>query len=548
MSWRRFLLALAVGALVALAGVALSTPGPARADGVIVTDIAAGSLHTCAITDQGGLKCWGANGFGQLGNGTVGTIVAGGLPVDVVGLESGAAGVDPSFYHTCAVTQAGAAKCWGWNVFGQLGTTGVYCIPDDPLFPCSSVPVDVEGLGSGVAAVNIGSLHSCALTTTGGVKCWGNNNVGQLGDGTTTSRHTAADVQGLTSGVVAIAAGFDHTCALTSEGAVKCWGDNSAGAVLGAESSETCISVFGDPHQCSTTPLDVETLDSGVVALSTLGSHTCALTQSGGVKCWGGNGSGQLGDGTFGNNRRTPDDVCADAACMSPLTGVAAVSAGRFHTCALMTGGGVKCWGSNAFGALGIGADDPDERPFAVDVCQVYDAEAAQCVELLSGAAAVAAGQHTCALMEDGGVRCWGINAAGSLGIGTFDPLPHPLPLDVIGLGPKPTPTPTPTETPGVTVTLTATATTAPLQTHTPTATGIRPAATSSPPTTATPSPIAILTDGAVASDLTLPSTGANIQSTQSSRRAWMIPLAFVAVGILIAACSMWCSREEGAP
>ncbi|MGB2694858.1 MAG: flexitail domain-containing putative surface protein [Dehalococcoidia bacterium] len=410
------------------AGAALLARAPAAASGVIITAIEAGYLHTCAITDTGGLKCWGFNGFGQLGDGSG---FSRPVPVDVIGLDSGVAAVAPGWYHTCALTIEGGVKCWGWNIFGQLGTTGVYCIPDEPLFPCSAVPVDVKGLESGGAAVSTGSFHSCALTTSGGVKCWGNNSVGQLGDGTTTSRHTPADVLGLTSDVVAIAAGFDHTCALTSAGAVKCWGENGAGVVLGAESSETCISVFGDPHPCSTTPLDVETLDSGVAALSALGSFTCALTQDGGVKCWGSNFNGQLGDGTFGNSRRTPADVIV-APGGAPLTGVAAVSAGASHTCALMMTGGVKCWGSNNFGEVGDGSPNIDDRTTPGDVCQVYDADAGQCVGRLSGATAIAAGfVHTCALTEVGGVKCWGVNATGDLGIGTFDGLPHPVPVDM---------------------------------------------------------------------------------------------------------------------
>ena len=440
--------ALKLAALVALtvAAVLGPRPGPASASGVIVTAIAAGRSHVCAVTDTGGLKCWGFNSTGQLGDGS-GFIRP--APVDAVGLDSGVAAAAPGFFHTCTVTTGGGVKCWGWNIFGQLGVTGVECVPPNGVpFPCSNVPVDVEGLESGVAAVSAGNFHSCALSVAGGVQCWGNNSVGQLGDGTTTSRFTPAEVPGLTSGVAAVIAGFDHTCALTTAGAVKCWGDNSAGVVLGAESNETCISVFGDPHPCSTTPLDVETLDSGVTALSATGAFTCALTTAGGVKCWGGNSNGQLGDGTFGNNRRTPEDVIVAPGGL-PLTGVAALAAGGLHTCALTTAGGVKCWGSNFQGTVGDGDTNPNDRPTPVDVCRVYDAGVQECTELFSGATAVAAGLvQSCALTAVGGVKCWGSNATGVLGIGASDGLPHPVPLDVVGLGPKPTPTlsPTPAE------------------------------------------------------------------------------------------------------
>ena len=461
-----------LAALVAITIAAVLTPqpSPASASGVIVTAIGAARTHVCAVTDTGGLKCWGSNGSGQLGDGS---LFIRSVPVDVVGLDSGVAAVDPGWNHTCAVTTEGGAKCWGWNIFGQLGVTGVECVlPNGGSIACSNVPVDVEGLESGVAAVSGGNFHTCALTTAGGVQCWGNNSVGQLGDGTTTSRFTPADVPGLTSGVAAVIAGFDHTCALTTAGGVKCWGDNIVNA-LGAESSETCISAFGDPHACSTTPLDVETLDSGVTALSARATHTCALTQAGGVRCWGNNVNGQLGDGTFGNNRRTPEDVLA-APGGPPLTGVAALAAGGQHTCALTTAGGVKCWGSNLLGTVGDGDTNPKERPIPVDVCQFYDAGAQQCAELFAGATAVTAGlAHSCALTTVGGVKCWGTNCCGNLGIGTLDGQPHPVPVDVVGLGPKPTPTPTATQTPAApagTPTATETAPSPPAATPTPTA------------------------------------------------------------------------------
>ena len=446
-------------------------PGPqATADGTQVAAIAVASARTtpCALTEGGGVKCWGAGGFGQVG--VDGPLTNHPSPVDVEGLQSGVAALAPGWYHTCALMEDGGVKCWGWNIFGQLGTTGVECFFfDGSSIPCSPVPLDVPGMEGGVAAISAGGQHTCVLTEEGGVKCWGGNSVGQLGDGTTISRIEPAGVAGLTAGVQAIAAGFGHTCALTSAGAVKCWGDNIVSA-LGAESSETCMSAFGDPHSCSTTPLDVETLDGGVAALSTFGASTCALMEDTSVKCWGQNGSAELGDGTFGNIRRTPMDVCADALCEAPLTGVAAIEAGGSHTCALMENGGVKCWGTSYFGQLGDGdLEDINARTTPVDVCRVYDTEAMQCVETLSGAAGVTAGLlHTCALMEDGGVKCWGSATSGQLGTGDFGGDRNPLPLDVAGLGPKPPPRETATVTPPATPTPSPTGTPAPTSTGTP--------------------------------------------------------------------------------
>ena len=307
-------------ALIVLTAFLATDAQPASA--AAAATVAAGTGQTCALATAGGLKCWGLNDVGQLGDGTT---TNHSTPVDVVGLTSGVAAVSAGANHSCAVTLAGGVKCWGANASGQVG---------DGTTTAPTTPVDVVGLTSGVAAVSAGHDHTCALTTAGGLKCWGFNGTFQLGDGTTTSSSTPVDVVGLTSGVAAVSAGSSHTCALTTAGGLKCWGFNTEGQL--GDGTTTFRS----------TPVDVVGLTSGVAGVSAASFDTCALTTAGGLTCWGSNNFGELGDGTT-TAHNTPADV------VGLTTGVAAVSAGTLHTCAVTTTGGLKCWGRNVSGQLG---------------------------------------------------------------------------------------------------------------------------------------------------------------------------------------------------
>lgn len=259
-----------------------NTPIDVTALGNNIQAISTGSYHTCASTNGGGLKCWGRNGSGQLGNGTT---TESADPVDVVGLGSGVAAISAGDgWSTCARTEGGAAKCWGYNNQGQLG---------DGTVEDRSTPVDVTGLGAGVDAISTAYYHACVLTSARGVMCWGGNGLGQLGDGTTTERRTPGGVTDLAAGVAAISAGDFYTCALTDAGGVRCWGDNYAGKL-------------GDGSTTNrTSPVDVVGLGSGIVEISAGTDHVCALTSAAAVMCWGMNDAGQLGDGTT-TDRHTP--------------------------------------------------------------------------------------------------------------------------------------------------------------------------------------------------------------------------------------------------
>ena len=180
-----------------------------------------------------------------------------------------------------------ASSAGEWNAYGQLG---------DGTTTNRLTPVDVSGLTSGVQAITGGGLHTCALTTAGGVKCWGYNAFGQLGDGTTADRSTPVDVVGLTNGVRAIDTGGDHACALTTAGGTKCWGNNTYGQLGDGTTTDRW------------TPVEIGSLFNGVKAIAAGGGFTCALTTSSSIKCWGYNAYGQLGDGTT-TDRWTPVDV-----------------------------------------------------------------------------------------------------------------------------------------------------------------------------------------------------------------------------------------------
>jgi len=364
------------------------------ADNDYVSAIAAGGQHTCALTSGGGVKCWGGNGDGELGNGTT---VNSNVPVNVFGLSSGVSAIAAGYAHTCALTSGGGVKCWGYNNDrGELGNGTTVN---------SNVPVNVFGLSSGVSAISARWSHTCALMSGGGVKCWGQNLDGELGNGTNTNSNVPTDVSGLASGVSAISAGTQHTCALTSSGGVKCWGGNWEGQ-LGD----------GTWNSSNVPTTDVSGLNSGVSAISAGGYTNCALTSSGGLKSWGANWTGQLGNGTNIARSNVPVDVSGLA------SGISAISAGFDHPCALTSSNGVKCWGSNANGELGNGAWTNSNVP--VDVSG-----------LASGVSAISAGHyHACALMSSGGVKCWGQGVYGELGNGTNTD--SNVPVNVIGFGP----------------------------------------------------------------------------------------------------------------
>ena len=305
-----------------------------------VISVAAGSESTCALTNLGTVWCWGDNSNGQLGDGT---FTQSTVPVQVMDSTGSApladvARITAGGSHTCAVTNLGAALCWGDNSNGQLGN-GTEII--------SSLPVPVSGLSTGVSTIAAGSDFTCAVTLSGGAQCWGDGASGRLGNGTSTSSaypFTVLDASGNSplSAVVTISAGFEDACALTTDGNVFCWGANSSGQ-LGN----------GTVSAASATPVEVLNSDgkspfAGAVAISSGLDSNCAVTASRATECWGANASGQLGNGGSANSS-------IPIAVSGLASGSVAIASGQQHTCVATRAGTAQCWGANASGELASG-------------------------------------------------------------------------------------------------------------------------------------------------------------------------------------------------
>ncbi len=343
---------------------------------VASSEVAVGAHHACAIKANGEVYCWGTNYAGQLGFGA--SLQESLLPVRVAGI-SGASKIVAGHAHACALLDTQVVKCWGINQEGELGTGSTGW--------ASFTPVDVTGLSADIIDIEAGWQHTCALNSTGLIQCWGQNAWGQLGDGTTTQRSTPVDVINLPEPALKISAGEQHTCAVLSSGAAFCWGGNWAGQL-------------GDgTYNNSATPIAVTGLSSGIQAIAAGHSHTCASNGSG-AKCWGRNDEGQLGDGTH-NFQTSPVDV------ISFSDGVTALSAGLNFSCALTTQGGVKCWGRNSEGQLGDGTQVDRTAPVATS-------------GLSSGVKAISSRQrNSCAALTDGKFKCWGMDENAQAGDGT---------------------------------------------------------------------------------------------------------------------------------
>jgi alpha-tubulin suppressor-like RCC1 family protein len=326
--------------------------------------------HSCAIMMDGTVSCWGANGDGQLGDGTY---VDRGTPAPVPGL-SNVTQLDGGYAFTCALLGDGTVWCWGQNDYGALANGNTHH---------SAVPTRVQGLPGPVRQISAGRLHACAVLTSGPVMCWGYNGDGELGDSTSTERHVATPVMGVTA-ATAVACGYEQSCAIKADQTVTCWGGNAYGELGNGLTTDSHVPV-------------VTMTVANATEIEAQGLYTCALQGDQSVLCWGYNGDGELGINTT-SSHSTPQMV---------TNGVAHISNGYGHACVLKTNGEVWCWGENGGGEIGDNSYSQRNAPVKVMITGTVSQVAAS-------------NTHTCALVN-GGLQCWGQDIWGQLGDGVVD-------------------------------------------------------------------------------------------------------------------------------
>ncbi len=385
------------------------------------------------------MKCWGRNLKGQLGLGD--TVRRGDnpgemgklLPTIDIGSNVEVAAISAGGEHTCALTTGGKVKCWGFNQYGQLGLGHNVALGDQPHEMGDNLAFVNLGTNVVVVEISAGKYHTCARLSDGKVKCWGNNGNGQCGFGTTKNRGTHPDDMGddlpavdLGTGATAkaISVGGYHTCALLNDGRVKCWGSSDFGQV-GLGDSNSRGDQFGEMGD----NLPAVNLGTGLtaIAISADEQHTCALLSNGSVKCWGRNNYGRLGLGDSTERGSGFLGLGMGDALPAVDLGLGAqavgISAGGTHTCTLLANAKIKCWGSNAVGQLGLGdtnsrGDNPNEMGAALSEALLGSAAKVKALSAGGEDPNSPYASYTCVLLVGGSVKCWGANGQGQLGYG----------------------------------------------------------------------------------------------------------------------------------
>lgn len=384
-------------------------PSPVRPHAIQVVTKA---RRTCAVLDDGSVRCWGLDRYGSLG---IGTLVLGihHSPVVVPHLRN-IKKVALGGRHTCALERGGSVWCWGANDVGQLGVaSGDFCRLDDnrgPL-PCAPTPMLLSGL-TDVVDIGVGERHTCAVSGSGFVYCWGAADQGQVGArrAPECTNYKATCVASPTlvtgaTGALSVAAGLNHTCVLANDSSVKCWGDNSAGE-LGR----------GTRIASDARPASVKGL-VGVQAIASHDRHSCAVRIDGSLRCWGESDCGRMGvaarDACIGPELN--ECVCTRVPLAVPAVhDVGQVAVGPVETCAMLLDGSLLCTGYD-IGALALDGD-ASCRIFGFDDKYVSRFRRMSRVPSLSSVST--GGTNACGISKDGDVWCWGRSDSGELGAG----------------------------------------------------------------------------------------------------------------------------------
>lgn len=389
-----------------IAGLAnLNIPGHQEGSIYTNTTISSGGGHTCAILDNGSVSCWGHGEYGQLGNGGTANQNSPTL-TSSLGLGRTAVAISSGKEHTCAILDNGSVSCWGRGLYGRLGNGGTMD---------QTTPTLTNSLGPGrtAEAISSGSFHTCAILDNGSVSCWGLGGYGMMGNGGTAGQqHSPMLTSSLGPGrtAVAISSGKEHTCAILDNGSVSCWGRGFNG-------------VLGDGGTTDhTTPTPISSLGPGrtAVALSSGLNHICAILDNGSVSCWGFGYYGQLGSGGT-SNLYSPTQTHTLGFNRTAV----AISSGGYHTCVVLDNGSVSCWGRGLELQLGYGGTNGKTTPTLT-------------TSLGAGriAVALASGEeHSCALLRNASVKCWGKGSFGRMGSGGTTDQPTPTLTSSLGNG-----------------------------------------------------------------------------------------------------------------
>jgi alpha-tubulin suppressor-like RCC1 family protein len=361
--------------------------GVAHTDRIV--QVSSGTLHTCGLTQGGRAYCWGSDDLGQLGNGAAPTGDQG-VPTPVQ-MPAGVSfsSITAGSYHTCALGTGGSAYCWGTDNSGRLGNGSTSTLDQH-----SPSPV-VMPTGVSFSSITAGLFHTCAVGSNGSAYCWGYDAHGQLGNGPNSTSQTSPSPVQVPVGVSfsSITAGSDHTCALDSNGRAYCWGSDAAYQL-------------GDDFPGNTSTPSPVKMPVGVSFSSIdAGSyHTCALGSDGSAYCWGNDGNGKLGNGSTQTlNQDVPSQVVAVGVSFSSIT------AGEYHTCAVGSDGSAYCWGYDGNGQLGNGSTLTLDQ---------HSPSAVQMPQGVSFSSITAGSGHTCA-PPSGPAYCWGRNSSRQIGDGT---------------------------------------------------------------------------------------------------------------------------------